>query len=188
MVSWKGAVVLVAVLLALGIYAFQSRPGTQSAKPAAGLLPCDVVETIDLRITGSGGKVMEARRAAAGQDWQLASPAAEAADSAVIDDLVATAAQLTSTDTLKSVPSGQDLGLDPARMTLTCTLRKGASYTLSVGVPSFDGSGSYARVGGDAKVRVIPSTAVGKFQKALDQPPIRSSPSPSGSPSPSPSA
>jgi hypothetical protein len=188
MVSWKGAVVLVAVLLALGIYAFQSRPGTQSTKPAAGLLPCDVVETIDLRITGSAGKVVEARRSAAGQDWQLSRPAAQPADGPVLDDLLATAAQLTATDTLRTVPSGQDLGLDPARMTVTCTLRKGASYTLSVGVPSFDGSGSYARVGGDAKVRVIPSAAVEKFQRALDQPPIRPSPSPSGNPSPSPSA
>jgi hypothetical protein len=188
MVSWKGAVVLVAVLVALGIYAFQSRPGTQTAKPAAGLLPCDVVETIDLRITGSAGKVVEASRSGAGQDWQLSLPSAQPADGAALDDLLATAAQLTATDTLKTVPSGQDLGLDPARMTLTCTLRKGASYTLSVGVPSFDGNGSYARVGGDAKVRVIPSAAVGKFQKALDLPPIRPSPSPSGSPSPSPSA
>jgi hypothetical protein len=98
-----------------------------------------------------------------------------------------TAAQLSSSDTLKTVPRGQDLGLDPVALTVACTLAKGGSVTLSIGGQNFDGSGDYARVSGDARVYVIPSAAVAKFQQALDQPPFRPSPSPSGSPSPNPS-
>src|SRR5207237_9021982 len=111
-----------------------------------------------------------------------------AADTAVLTDRLLTADQLRATDTLASVPSGQDLGLAPPQLTVDCLLRKGASYTLTVGSQNFDGSGSYARVSGDSRVHVIPSAAVQKFQKVLVEPPIRPYPSPAGSPSPSPSA
>ncbi|HEY8811770.1 MAG TPA: DUF4340 domain-containing protein [Candidatus Dormibacteraeota bacterium] len=187
MINWKAALALVAVFLALGVYAFQSRPGTTPAKPAAELLPCDVVQTLDLKVTGSGGKVVELRRSAAGDSWQLLQPSTGPADGTVVDDLLATAVQLQSTDTLKTPPAEPDLGLDPARLTVACTLAKGGSYTLSIGGQNFDSSGDYARLSGDARVYVIPSATVAKFQQALDQPPVRPSPSPSGSPSPNPS-
>jgi Domain of unknown function (DUF4340) len=186
-INWKVALALAVVLVALAVYALQSRPGSSTPKPAASLLPCDVVETLDLRISGIGGKVVEARRTGPGAAWLLVQPSAVAADGAAVDSLLAAAAQLQSTDTLGTPPAGQDLGLDPAQMTVSCTLRKGGSYTLSIGGQNFDGSGDYARVSGDARVHVIPSATVAKFQQALDQPPVRPSPSPSGSASPSPS-
>ncbi len=187
MINWRAALVLAAVLVALAVYALLSRPGTTTPKPAPGLLPCDVVETVDVQLIGQGGKVVEARRSAAGDDWQLVQPSTVPADGATVDGLLAAAGQLESTDTLKTPPAAQDLGLDPARLTVACTLAKGRSYTLSIGGQNFDGSGDYARLKGDARVYVIPSATVAKFQQALDQPPIRPSPSPSGSASPSPS-
>ena len=187
MINWKAALGLAVVLVALAVYALQSRPGTATPKPAPALLPCDVVQTVDLKVTGSAGKVVEARRSAAGGAWQLVQPSAGPADGAAVDGLLATAAQLQSTDTLKTSPAAQDLGLDPAQLTVACTLAKGGSYTLSIGGQNFDGSGDYARVSGDARVHVIPSATVAKFQQVLDQPPVRPSPSPSGSPSPNPS-
>jgi hypothetical protein len=187
LINWKAALVLAVVLVALAVYALQSRPSASPPKPAVGLLPCDVVQTVDLRVTGLGGKVVEARRAAAGEAWQLLQPQPVPADGAAVDGLLATASQLQSTDTLKTPPTGQDLGLDPARLTVACILAKGGSYTLSIGGQNFDGSGDYARVSGDARVHVIPSATVTKFQQVLDQPPVRPSPSPSGNSSPSPS-
>ena len=190
MINWKAAVALGAILVALFVYVLQSRPSTAPPKPAAGLLPCDVVQTVDLKVSGFGGKVVEAQRQVAGDPWQLLQPSPGPADGAVVDGLLTTAAQLRSTDTLKVAPAGRELGLDPARLAVACTLAKGGSYTLSIGGQNFDGSGVYARVSGDARVHVIPSATVAKFQQVLDQPPVRPSPSPSGaaSPSPSPSA
>jgi hypothetical protein len=187
MINWKAGAVLAVVLVGLAIYALQSRPGASTPKPAPSLLPCDVVETVDLRIAGTGGKVVEARRSAPGAAWQLSQPSAVPADGAAVDGLLTAAAQLKATDTLKTPPAGRDLGLDPARLTVICTLRKGASYTLSIGGQNFDGSGDYARVSGDVRVHVIPSATVATFQQALDQPPVQPSPSPSGNPSPNPS-
>lgn len=187
MINWKTALVLVAVLAGLAIYAFQSRPQPTTPKPTPPLFHCPTTEAVDLRVSSPDGRATEFHLTFDGI-WQLTAPVAELADPPAVSDLLATASQLQSTDTLASVPPGQDLGLSPPRLTVTCVLRKGASYTLTVGGQNFDGSGSYARVSGDSRVHVIPSAAVQKFQKVLVEPPVRRSPSPAGSPSPSPSA
>lgn len=104
-----------------------------------------------------------------------------------IEGLLNTLSALRPIESLKGTAPGQDLGLDPPAAAISCSLRSGASYTLSVGGQSFDGNGNYARVSGDPKVHVIPAAEVSRFQKALEQPPYRPSPIPSGAPSPSPS-
>lgn len=186
MVNWKAAVALLAVLVGLAFFALQTRPGGKATKPPPGLLPCVVAEAVDVKVTGSDGKVTQAHRLTPKLDWKLVQPAAAPADSAAVDDLLVTAQQLRSSDSAK-VPAGQDLGLEPPRATFTCTMRSGASYTLSIGSQNFDGSGEYARVSGDTKVHVIPAATAEKLQKVLAAPPYRPSPTPSGSPSPSPS-
>jgi len=182
-------VVLVAVLVGLGVYAFQTRSQPPApAKPSPALFPCDTAETIDLRLTGLAGKVMSVHRASPSEDWQLTQPSPGPADNSAVNDLLLTADQLRASVSQAAVPNTSALGLDPPQLTATCLLRRGASYTLTVGGQNFDGSGSYARVSGDSRVHVIPSAAVKKFQTALAQPPVRPSPTPTGSPSPSPSA
>ena len=186
MTSWKGAAVLGVILLALAAYAFATRPGTRNPAPAT-LLSCVPGETVEFKLTGSDGKVLDARRDAPGDAWRLVSPASTAADAAAVDDLVFTAESISPTTTVKSPPPATALGLDPPAEVVACTLRGGRSYTLSVGGQNFDGSGYYARVGAEGKLYVIPSAPVVKFRGALDNPPVAPSPSPSGSPSPSPS-
>ncbi|MDQ6691656.1 MAG: DUF4340 domain-containing protein, partial [Candidatus Dormibacteraeota bacterium] len=94
---------------------------------------------------------------------------------------------LRAIESLKETAPGQDLGLQPPAMVVSCNLRGGASYTLSIGGQSFDGNGNYARLSGDPKLHVIPAAEVAKFRKAVAQPPYRPSPTPSGPTSPSPS-
>lgn len=179
---------LVAVLAGLAVYTLQSRPQPSTAKPSPALFPCVATDAVELRVSGVDGKVTDLHFFSPSQDWQLTAPVVAPADQATVNDLLLTAGQLRSSETLSAVPPGQDLGLNPPSLTVTCLLRKGASYTLTIGGQNFDGSGSYARVSGDSRVHVIPSAAVQKFQKVLVEPPIRPSPSPAGSPSPSPSA
>ena len=186
MINWKAAVFLAVVLVALGVYALQSRAQPAAPGASSSPLPCDLAQTVDLVVTGPGGTV-EVKRDPPTQEWRLVRPNPAPADGPAIDGVLIAALQLQPSARLKSVPTGQDLGLDPPRITVSCTLAKGASYTLSIGGRNFDASGDYARVSGDARVLVIPSAAVAKFQGFLDQPPVRPSPSPSGSASPSPS-
>jgi hypothetical protein len=188
LINWKAAVVLLAVLAGLAVYAFQTRPHSSAPKPMPALFPCHTNETVDLRLSSPDGKVVAVHRASPVEEWRLTQPSTGPADGAAVVDVLLTANQLRATTTLPAVPSGQDLGFDPPQLTVACLLQKGASYTLTVGGQNFDGSGSYARVSGDSRVHVIPSAAVQKFKKVLAQPPVRPSPSPAGSPSPSPSA
>jgi hypothetical protein len=185
LVSWKAAALLAAVLVALAVYALQSRPHPAAPPSTASLLPCDILGTVDIRIAGAAGRVVEAGRVAAGQEWRLVLPSPGPADGAALDGVLTAASQLRASDTLKAAPTGPALGLDPPRLTVSCTLARGRSYTLSIGGQNFDGSGDYARVSGDSRVLVIPSATVAKFEGILDQPPVRPSPSPSGSVSPS---
>jgi hypothetical protein len=187
MTSWKGAAVLGVVLVALAVYAFATRSAPGSPAPVT-LLPCLPGETVEFKLTGSDGKVLDARRDAPGDPWRLVLPAATAADGTAVDDLVFAAESISPATTVKSPPPASALGLDPPGQVAACTLRGGRSYTLSIGGQNFDGSGFYARVGGESKLYVIPSATVVKFRAALDNPPVAPSPSPSGSPSPSPSA
>jgi hypothetical protein len=187
LVSWKGAVALGAILVALAVYLLLTRPPAAPARTSAGLVPCPAAEVVDLSVTGTSGTT-EARRDSATAGWILVRPSSGPADSATLDDLASSLSGLSASATLKSPPAASELGLAPPAMTVTCEVRSGASYTLTIGGENFDGSGRYARKGGGGPVYVIASATVAKFQKALDQPPVAPSPSPSGSPSPSPSA
>ncbi|HVD00190.1 MAG TPA: DUF4340 domain-containing protein [Candidatus Dormibacteraeota bacterium] len=186
MTNWKGAAVLGAVLVALAVYAFATRQGPATPPPVV-LLPCVPGQTVEFKLAGSDGKVMDARRASPAGAWQLVAPAGPAADGTAVDDLVFAAESIAPTATINRPPASGGLGLDPPSQVVTCALQGGRSYTLSIGGQNFDGSGYYARVGVNAKLYVIPSAPVVKFRGALDNPPVAPSPSPSGSPSPSPS-
>ena len=61
-------------------------------------------ETVEFKLTGSDGKVLDARRDAPGDAWRLVSPASTAADAAAVDDLVFTAESISPTTTVKSPP------------------------------------------------------------------------------------
>ena len=186
MVNWKAATALGVVLVALAVYALQTRGGPPPAA-SPGLVPCPAARAVELRIAGSDGKLTDAVRSSPGDPWRLDRPAPGPADGAAVDDLLAALAGLQPLDTLASPPAASSLGLDPASTAVTCASAGGGSYTLSIGSQNFDGSGSYARVGASAKVYVIPAAAATRFRDALDRPPLPPSPSPSGSPSPSPS-
>lgn len=177
---------MLVVLVAVGVYAIRSRPGPALPHPAPALMPCEPDRTVGLRIAGKADELATQRDAANG-GWSLTRPRPGPGDATAIEGLLNTLSQLRPIESLAGTAPGQDLGLEPPAATISCSLRSGASYTLSVGGQSFDGNGHYARVGGDPKLYVIPAAEVSRFQKALEQPPFRPSPIPSGAPSPSPS-
>ena len=60
---------------------------------------------------------------------------------------------------------------------MACRVQSGRSYNLTVGKQSFDGSGYYARKGGDSRVYIVSSVEVDGFDKALSKPPVKPTPS-----------
>jgi len=188
LVSWKGAVALAVVLVGLLAYLYLNRGGAAPAPAATDLLPCPPDQAVELKLTGSDGKVVDALRDSPAGAWRLLSPAGKPADPVAIDSLVGTAAGIQASATPKEPPPASQAGLDPPALVATCTLAGGRSVTLSVGGQNFDGSGYYARSSAGDKLYVIPAAPVATLRNALDSPPVAASPSPSGGPSPSPSA
>ncbi|MBO0686959.1 MAG: DUF4340 domain-containing protein, partial [Candidatus Dormibacteraeota bacterium] len=175
MVSWKWALALVGVAAVIGAYLLLSRP--RPTPPAPPLVPCGVLNTVYLQIQGQG-QTLELERGSPGARWQIAQPVNAAADSSTVDNLVN---QVNGVEVLNTISSPQPIsqyGLSQPKVAVTCRVKSGRSYNLTVGNQSFDGSGYYAQKGGDNRVFVISSVEVDGFDRALSSPPVEPTPSP----------
>jgi Domain of unknown function (DUF4340) len=175
-VSWKTGVVLLAILLGLGVFAVVSRPQPAPAKPS--FVPCGVLNAVYFRVQAAG-RTVELQRSAPDVPWNLVQPAGAVPDPNKVAILVNSLDVIRVQNTIPTPGPAAGYGLDPPRDLVTCRDKQGSSYTLSVGSQSFDGSGYYARKGGDNRVYVISSVEVDQFDQALAEPPVMPTPSPS---------
>jgi hypothetical protein len=174
-VSWKAGLVLLAVLVALGAYLVATRP--QPAPAATSLVPCDVVKAVYFRVQAPN-RTVELERDTPTSVWRMTQPVASEVDHNAVTTLVNALDVLKVENTITRPEAAATYGLDPPREVVTCRVKDGSSYNLSVGSQSFDGSGYYARKGGDNRVYVISSAAVQQFDQALAQPPVKPTSSP----------
>jgi Domain of unknown function (DUF4340) len=181
LVSWKAGLVLLAILLGLGYILLRPQP---KAPEAPKLVPCDSFNTVYARFEG-GGKVTEFERPKLGDNWILKQPVAGPTDRTTVEYYVNSIEGIKIVNTVDKPAGLGQYGLDRPHMVVTCRLGNGASYTLTVGGKSFDGSAYYAQKRGDPKVYVISAVEVDGFDRTLSEPPIKPSPEP-GAASPSP--
>jgi hypothetical protein len=175
MVSWKTGAALLVALIGLAAYLLLSRP--QSTPVAPALIPCDVLRTVEVRLAG-GGRELDLQRAGERADWQVIQPVAATASHDDVVTLVSAINSINIQNTLSESAAQGDFGLTQPRLTLTCRLSDGKSYNLTVGKPSFDGSGYYAQKAGDGRVYVISKVEVDSMDQALSKPPVQPTPSP----------
>jgi hypothetical protein len=169
------------VAAALVVIVYTTRPQPKPpAPPFVGR--CDRLAIVDLRLSG-GGKATELQRQSGAAGWRLLQPVDAAADPDRVDQLVGELAAIKPLNTLSRPGDPHQYGLAPPRLTVTCRVEDGGSYTLSIGDQSFDQSGWYASKL-DGKVYVVPGSAVDQFDRSLTDPPVRATPSPGLSPSP----
>ena len=186
MVNWKGAIVLVALVVVAGVYLFQTRPlATPSTPSAPAFWGCTAGAAVELTVARASGGSLDLRRSAATAGWAFVGPPTAPAVDATVDRLLTDLTTLAPTDTLPRAAAGVDYGFEPPYLAVGCRVSGGQSFNLSVGKQSFDGSSRYARLAGASKVYVLSGAEVGRLDQFLDQPPYRPSPIPSG-PSPSP--
>lgn len=185
MTSWKGAVLLLAVVAGLGIYAYNTRPHPSEGPRIQSLIPCSAPDTLGITIEG-GGKLVEFARGTALDSWQVVRPIQAEVDPVAMDILVSSVHSVEAQNTLRSPDPGILSGLAKPRETVTCRVKAGSSYTLSIGGESFDGAGYYAQRGGDSAVYVISSVQVDAFDRNLASPPVKQPTLPPGGPSPAP--
>jgi hypothetical protein len=181
LVSWKGGLLLVVVLAGLAFIAFQTRPRPEPG--ASPLFPCDVVNALDLLVTGADGRQVEVSRPTNRDSWVVVRPTAAAADQDSARSLVQDLHSIVPANAIEHPDAPSAYGLDSPRLTATCRVTSGASYTLTVGRENFDSSGYYAAKAGDGRVYVISSVPIDDFDRQLVTPPVRSGASPIPSPS-----
>ena len=171
MVSWKGAVALLVLLLAAGAYAWVSRP--QPARPAAALFACEETNMVGLVVHGQGGSVVEIGRAKVGDQWQVLQPVHAPADQEAARILAQDLHSISYESRLDNPGPAAEYGLDNPRATATCREQDGASYTLTVGKETFDGGAYYALKDGDRRVYVISSVPIDDLDRNLKDPPVK---------------
>ena len=185
MISWKGGLVLLAVLAGLAVYAYNTRPHPSDGPQINSLIRCGAPDAVDLTIEG-GGRLVQFQRQSVRDDWRLVRPSQAEVDPTAMDILVSSVHSIEAQNTIKNPAPAILAGFQKPRETVTCRVASGSSYTLSVGGESFDGAGYYARRGGDSAVYVISSVQVDAFDRNLASPPVKQPPLPSGGPSPTP--
>jgi hypothetical protein len=174
-VSWKGGVVLLAVLAGLVVYLVASRPRPAAQPPP--LIPCGVLNTVYMRVEG-GGRTLELQRPTVTSEWEVLQPEVAPGDPGSVDFLVNDLNSLEVLNTISTPQPESQYGLDVPAFAVTCRVGSGRSYNLTVGKKSFDGSGYYAQKGGDHRVYVISSVEVDGFDRALSKPPVKPTSSP----------
>jgi hypothetical protein len=177
LISWRTGAVLLLLLAGLAVYAYATRPRpAPPPPPAATFLPCPSMKAVLVRIEG-GGRTTEIQRATPREAWRVTQPVSAPTDPDSVQYLVGSIDTIKVLNTLSGSAPSSD-GLEAPREILTCRVNDGRSYNLSVGNPSFDGSGYYARKSGDGRVFVISGVEVDAFDQALAEPPVKPSPSP----------
>lgn len=175
MVSWKAAAVLAVVLLGLVAYLVVSQH--RSAPQPPPFVSCDPATAVLLQVQGQG-RTFSMQRGGDLREWQITQPAPQPADGSAADGLVESADGVQVLNTIGRPGGLGQYGLDRPRDVVTCRVKAGTSFTLTVGNPSFDGSGYYARKEGDSRVYVISGVQVEALERALTAPPVSQSSNP----------
>lgn len=172
MVSWKAAAALAVVLL--GVVAYLVVSQHRSARQPPPFVSCDPATAVLLQVQGQG-RTFSMQRGGDLRGWQITQPAPQPADGSGADGLVESADGVQVLNTIGRPGGLGQYGLDRPRDVVTCRVKAGTSFTLTVGNPSFDGSGYYARKEGDSRVYVISGVQVEALERALTAPPVSQS-------------
>ena len=175
-VSWKGLLLLGLVLAALGVYAWVTRP--QPPPEAPPLFPCDVTNALDVLVTGRDARQVEVMRPSLHDLWVVVKPVSAPADQDNARTLAEDLHSIVPKNAIDHPDPPASYGLDSPRVTVTCRVSSGASYTLTVGKENFDSSGYYAAKAGDGRVYVISSVPIDDYDRQLVTPPVLSGASP----------
>lgn len=132
---------------------------------------------VGLLVQVPGGASVEIARTAVGENWNVVKPVARAANQEFARQLAEDLYSIIPQSIVDRPGPAADYGLDTPREIVTCRVKDGASYTLTVGKETFDGGAYYAVKGGDPRVYVVSSVPIDDFDRNLKDPPV-STPAP----------
>jgi len=194
---WRNTLILLAVLVALGLYVWFYERGT-SGEEAAGATAEPTVAPVVLSFDPQGVRSLLLARPATGQQtgllydkaeqaWYVQGEAPVPADDSMVSLLVSYLSDLTAqrvlTGTLDALAS---YGLDPAEMVVTVVLESGQEAVVEIGAETLAGTAHYARVPGREEVYTISSYVGDNVARFIDTPPYQPTATPTMQPTPEP--
>lgn len=174
MKNFKGALIALGLLLALGLYIkfFEKGPAKNPDEQTGTKLFTKAVvdvQSIALLAPQDPGAEPVSLTSDAKGAWRLASPVDVEADETAVRNLLTALSECRSTVDIPAPKELSDYGLAAPRAKGVLRMKDGGTYELEVGDKNVNGSGVYVKASGLPGVHMIPNDAADWFvKKAVD--------------------
>ncbi len=170
---FKGTFILLLVCIGLGAYVYfyeikggEKREKAKEAESQVWKFDSADVEQIDIQ-TASSDRITARRNGA--KDWVLTAPHSYDADSDELNRIATAASNLRRDDVVQENAGNlSKFGLSPARVSLSLRMKNGKAYRIDFGSDTPNGSSAYAVLVPGRQVLLVNSSAVGEFNKKLE--------------------
>jgi uncharacterized protein DUF4340 len=189
MMKYRNTLIILVVLAVLVGYLYydqqqQSAAPTPTPVPSVYALKLTAADVTGLSVSTAVSRTVTHKDNGA---WFMDEPIKEEADTARLDNLVTSFAQLTASRALTTTPTDlAPFGLVTGTYTLELTMKDNHKEVLRLGNKTVDASNYYAQHVGDPKVYLVSSSVQSDLQQLLDMLPEKPTPTPTSPPQPTP--
>jgi hypothetical protein len=170
---FKGTFILLLLCIGLGAYVYfyeikggEKREKEKEAENQVWKLDSSDIQQIEIR-TASSDRIT-ARRSGE-KDWMITAPRSYDADSDELNRVATSASNLRREGVVEENAGNlSKFGLSPARVSLTVKIKSGKEYRIDFGNNNPTGNSAYAVIPPGRQVFLVTSSAVGAFDKKLD--------------------
>jgi hypothetical protein len=170
---FKGTFILLLLCIGLGAYVYfyeikggEKREKAKEAENQVWKLDSGDIQQIDIQAASSDH--ITARRSG-DKDWVITAPKSYDADSDELNRIANSASNLRRESVVEENAGNlSKFGLSPARVSLTVRMKNDKEYKIDFGADNPTGSSAYAVLPPGRQVFLVTSSAVGAFDKKLD--------------------
>jgi uncharacterized protein DUF4340 len=185
MMKYRNTLIILVVLAALIVYVYydqqqQAVAPTPTPVPSTNVLKLTAADVTGLSVTNGISRTVAHKDNGA---WYMDEPSKEEADTARLDNIVMSFAQLTASRALTTTPSDlAPFGLVTGTFTLELTMKDNHKEVLRLGNMTVNSSNYYAQHVGDPKVYLVSTSVQSDLQQLLDTLPKKPTPTPTSPP------
>ena len=191
MMKYRNTLIILVVLAGLVGYVYydqqqQSTAPTPTPVPSVYALKLTAADVTGLSVSTAVSRTVTHKDNGA---WFIDEPIKKEADTARLDNLVTSFAQLTASRALTTTPTDlAPFGLVTGTYTLELTMKDNHKEVLRLGNKTVDASNYYAQHAGDPKVYLVSASVQNDLQQLLETLPEKPTPTPTSPPQPTPAA
>ena len=165
-------VLLFAIVLGVGVYFYQAKHATpdtavDTSKPAFTAQSADIQSITIQRLSAKDSPELQIKRQ--GGDWDITQPVNTPADKSSVDGIADGLASARVSQTEPGTPDRlKAYGLQPGAVSISFTLKNGATHKVLLGDKDFTGDNVYGVVDSSNDVSLLPLSLLTSADKGLD--------------------